>query len=222
MKILAVSDEIAPQVYDSGIKTRFADVGLVLGCGDLPHYYLEYIATMLQVPVYYVMGNHGCELDEQDNREIRPGGCEDINERVVEHRGLLIAGLEGSMRYKVGPHQYTQLEMRRNVLRLSARMLFRQRFRGRQLDILIAHAPPLGIHDCQDLCHTGFAAFLWFMERYQPCYMLHGHTHVYNQLQPTMTQYRNTVVVNVYPFRVLDIPSVDTPLRAVDEKGTLN
>jgi Icc-related predicted phosphoesterase len=206
MKVLVISDEIAPQVYDASIKTRFADVGLVLSCGDLPHYYLEYIATMLRVPVYYVMGNHGCELDDRSGQEVRPGGCVDINEKVVEHKGLLIAGLEGSMRYKPGPYQYTQLEMRSKAVHLSARLLFRRPFGRHQLDILITHAPPLGIHDGRDLCHTGFSVFLQVMERHHPRYLLHGHSHVYNQLQPTMTQYKDTTVVNVYPYRVLEIP----------------
>jgi Icc-related predicted phosphoesterase len=132
----------------------------------------------------------------------------DINERVVEHNGLLMAGLEGSMRYKPGPYQYTQLEMRSKALRLSARLLFRRPFSRRQLDILITHAPPLGIHDGQDLCHTGFSVFLQVMERHHPRYLLHGHSHVYNQLQPTMTQYKDTIVVNVYPYRVLEIPTL--------------
>jgi Icc-related predicted phosphoesterase len=208
MKVLAISDEVAPQVYDSGIKSRFSDVDLVLSCGDLPHYYLEYVATMLRVPLYYVMGNHSCELDDRSEHGVRPGGCVDINEQVVEHDGLLIAGLEGSMRYKPGPYQYTQLEMRYKALRLSTRMWFRRPFKRRQLDILITHAAPLGIHDGRDLCHTGFYVFLQFMERYQPRYLLHGHSHVYNQLQPTTTQYQDTLVVNVHPYRVLEIETI--------------
>jgi len=207
MKILAISDDVAPQVYDANIKSRFADVDLVLSCGDLPHYYMEYVATMLHVPLYYVMGNHGRELDDRDEQEVRPGGCIDINERIVEHNGVLIAGLEGCMRYKEGPYQYTQLEMRRKAFRLRMRMLLRQRLKRRHLDILITHAPPLGIHDGRDVCHTGFYVFLQLMELYQPHYLLHGHSHVYNQLQPTMTQYQHTIVVNVHPYRVLHIPT---------------
>ena len=210
MKVLAISDEVAPQLYDPGIRTRFADVKLVLSCGDLPNHYLEYIATMLRVPVYYVMGNHDLQLDDGGNREVRPGGCVDINEQVVEQDGLLIAGLEGCVRYKPGPYQYTQLEMRYKALRLRARMLFKRHSRRHQLDILISHAPPLGIHDGRDVCHTGFYVFLQLMERYRPRYLLHGHTHVYSRLQPTMTQYQHTIVVNVHPYRVLDIPTVGT------------
>ena len=48
------------------------------------------------------------------------------------------------------------------------------------------------------------------MERHQPRYLLHGHSHVYNQLQPTMTQYQNTLVVNVHPYRIVEIPKRGT------------
>jgi Icc-related predicted phosphoesterase len=210
MKVLAISDEIAPQVYDSAVKNRFSDLDLVLACGDLPYYYLEYVATMLRVPVYYVKGNHDCELNRRDGHEVRPGGCVDIHDKVVEHNGLLIAGLQGCMRYKPGPYQYNQLEMRYKALRLGTRLRFKRPFRRCQLDILITHAAPLGIHDGRDLCHTGFYAFLQFMERYQPRYLLHGHSHVYSQLQPTMSQYQHTIVVNVCPYRVLQIPTRGT------------
>jgi Icc-related predicted phosphoesterase len=212
MKILAVSDEVVPQVYDASIKRRFADVDLVLSCGDLPHYYLEYIVTMLNVPLYHVMGNHGDELDwrAQRGEYVVPGGCQDIDGRLVVHGGLLIAGLQGSMRYKPGPYQYTQREMQYKVLRLGATLLRNRLSTGRWLDILITHAPPLGIHDGTDLCHTGFQAFVRFMDRHRPRYLLHGHSHVYSQLQTTVTHYHDTVVMNVHPYRVIDIPEIQT------------
>jgi hypothetical protein len=36
MKILCVADNIDPLVYSSSIKSRFREVDLVLGAGDLP------------------------------------------------------------------------------------------------------------------------------------------------------------------------------------------
>jgi len=210
MRILAISDRVAPQIYDAGVKTRYGDVDLVLGCGDLPHYYLEYVVTMLSVPLYYVMGNHGSEVEYTSFGGERrfPGGCTYIDQQVVEYGGLLIAGLEGSMRYKKGPYQYTQTEMTCRVLRLAAKLLPKRLLTGRWLDVLITHAPPFGIHDGPDLCHTGFRAFLRFMGVCKPRYLIHGHSHVYDRLrQPTTTKYRNTLVVNTYPYRVLEIES---------------
>jgi predicted phosphodiesterase len=58
IKILSLSDIILQNVYSSQVKTRFADVDLILGCGDLAYYYLEYVVRKLNVPLYYVRGNH--------------------------------------------------------------------------------------------------------------------------------------------------------------------
>ncbi len=216
MKVLAITDEVAPLVYDAGIQARFADVDLVLACGDLPHYYLEYVVTMLNVPLYYVMGNHGIDFKycSSDGGKEGPGGCIDIDERAVCHGGLLIAGLEGSMRYKPGPYQYSNGEMSRKALRLGTRLLRQRLFRRRRLDVLITHAPPLGIHDGKDVCHTGFRAFLTFMDRHRPRYLIHGHSHVHSQLQITTTEYGDTVVANVHPYRVLEISAPRTTSRS--------
>ncbi len=209
MKVLAISDQVVPQIYDSSVRARFADVELVVSCGDLPRYYLEYVVTMLNVPLFYVMGNHGLELERahDDGKARRPGGCVDIDEQVVECAGVLIAGLEGSMRYKQGPYQHTQREMSRKANRLGMKLLLRRLRKGTCLDILITHAPPLGIHDGRDLCHTGFSAFLKFMQRHRPKYLIHGHSHLYDQLQPRTTQYGGTLVVNAFPYRVIDVPT---------------
>ena len=207
MRILVVSDEVAPQIYDAGIRSRFSDVELVLSCGDVPHYYLEYIVGTLDVPLLYVMGNHGYELeaDSSPGPGKRPEGCTDIHGQVVRFQGLLIAGLEGSMRYKDGPYQYTQSEMDRKALRLMLQLLPYRLGAGRELDILLTHAPPLGIHDSTDLCHSGFRAFLRLMRRCRPRYLVHGHTHVYSRLQAQTTLYQATTVANAFPYRVLEI-----------------
>src|SRR5947207_13754792 len=58
--ILAVSDEVDPLVYSDHVRERFRHVDLVLSCGDLPYSYLDYIVSMLDVPLYGVRGNHDC------------------------------------------------------------------------------------------------------------------------------------------------------------------
>ena len=207
MHILVVSDQIAPQLYDASIRTNFANVDLVLSCGDLPHYYLEFIVTMLNVPLYYVMGNHGFELEYSDSgeRRVRPEGCVDISDRVVDWNGLRIAGLEGSLRYKEGPYQYTQAQMLWKAVRLAMKLLGRRLRTGRGLDILVTHAPPLGIQDGKDLSHTGFRAFLRVMQCLRPRHLVHGHSHDYSRRQDETTLYRSTTVVNVFPYRLLDV-----------------
>jgi len=95
------------------IAQRFKDVDLVLSCGDLPFEYLEYVVTMLCKPLFYVSGNH-VQRDVISSDGVvknKPEGCVDIHRRVVHYRGLLIAGIEGSMRYSEGDHQYTDGQM---------------------------------------------------------------------------------------------------------------
>ena len=52
MQILTISDEIVPAIYSLNVKQRFQGVDFVLCCGDLPYYYIEFVVTMLSVPVF--------------------------------------------------------------------------------------------------------------------------------------------------------------------------
>ncbi len=206
MKVLVIADEVDQRLYGPVLRQRFSDVNLVLSCGDLPIYYLEFIVSTLNVPLLYVRGNHSPEqISASGEVKTEPGGCVSIDGRVVKEKGLLIAGLEGSMRYSEGPHQYTESQMRLKALRLVPRLLLNKRRYGRYLDILVTHAAPLGIHDAEDLCHTGFATFVEFMRRFRPRYLLHGHIHVYTPNVVTETRYEDTEVLNAFRFRTLEI-----------------
>ena len=99
------------------------------------------------------------------------------------------------MRYREGEHQYRPSEMRRMIWMMTPGLWLNEKRFGRGIDILVTHAPPLGIHDGQDLCHTGFQAFLDFMDRWEPLYLVHGHTHLYRQDAIRSTQYKNTTVL---------------------------
>jgi Icc-related predicted phosphoesterase len=209
MKILTISDKVDELIYSPAIKRLGADVDLVLGCGDLPFYYLEFIVTMLGGPLFYVIGNHANAVKQQHQPHHKweyPGGCENVDGHVVRYKGLLIAGLEGSMRYNNNPHfQYTEREMALKVWRLVPTLVLNRWLYGRYLDILITHAPPQGIHDKTDRCHQGFPAFVMFMERFRPRYLIHGHVHVYSPNETVETVFGDTTVINAYGYRVLEI-----------------
>ncbi len=233
MKILAVSDEVIDFIYSPQIKDKYADVDLVLGCGDLPYYYLEYIVTLLDVPLYYVPGNHDRrEQYTSDGRIIyQAEGCEPLDCRAVRlpetgparrrkgasagprqgagtpGRGpqLLLAGLGGSLRYNRNPGpQYTESEMFSRALSLAPPLVLNRLRYGRCLDILVTHAPPRGIHDSSDPAHTGFKVFCRFMDIFQPRLLLHGHSHVYRSDTVTVSRYKGTQVVNIYPYRIIE------------------
>jgi Icc-related predicted phosphoesterase len=207
MKILTISDKVVDFIYSPRLKEKFGDVELVLSCGDLPFYYLEYIVSSLNAPLFYVMGNHGKEVEYSANGQTKtaPGGCVNIDNRVVQHKELLIGGLEGSMRYNRNPRfQYTDPEMHFKVWQMAPQLLLNRILRGRYLDILITHAPPYRIHDGQDLCHRGFRAFLRFMDLFKPKYLIHGHRHLYSYDQTVITLYKETKVVNIFGYRLME------------------
>jgi uncharacterized protein len=207
MKILAVSDIELGLIYSPQIAQRFRDVDLVIGCGDLPYYYLEYIISMLDVPLYFVRGNHASQSEFGTGGERNfPWGAVDIHRRAVkDESGLLIAGIEGSVRYNFGEHQYTQAEMWGLAYVIASQLMLNKIRYGRYLDILVTHASPWKIHDMDDLPHHGIKAFNWLIQVFKPLYHLHGHVHVYRSDTIIETQVGKTRVINTYGFRELVI-----------------
>jgi Icc-related predicted phosphoesterase len=208
VKILAVSDKVVKSIYSDHIRERFADVDMVISCGDLPYSYLEYIVSMLNVPCFFVHGNHDQPEHQSNGRVLfEPGGWINLDGQTVRAGDIILAGLEGSIRYKPrGDYQYTDSQIAFKIRRMMPALLMNRVRYGRYLDILVTHAPPLGIHDGEDHCHRGFKSLLWFMERFKPRYLLHGHKHVYKP-EPCRTGYEDTQVLNVYPFRTFDLDS---------------
>jgi uncharacterized protein len=207
MKILAVSDQVLDSIYRPYVKESYPDIDLIIGCGDLPFYYLEFLVSALDVPLVYVRGNHDHGPQYTIEGRVLQGvqGGVDLHGRVVSLDSLLLAGLEGSIRYRPGaPLMYSQAEMRWQMGRLLPRLLLNRVRYGRFLDILITHSPPFGIHDRSDLAHTGFKIFRPFMRYFKPRYLLHGHIHIYRQDTIRQTRYHSTEIINVFPARVIE------------------
>lgn len=208
MKILAVSDRVLDKLYSPQAGQLFPNVDLLVGCGDLPYYYLDFLTSALDAPLVYVHGNHDKTKQYGADGGVWKGvrGGVNIHGRVMQVKGLLIAGLEGSMRYKAhSDFMYTESEMRLAIAQMAPRLLWNRRRYGRALDILVTHSPPFGIHDQPDLPHTGFKVFLSFLKMFRPRYLLHGHIHVYRQDTVTTTRYEDTTIMNVYPYRTLEL-----------------
>ena len=208
MKILAISDRVDERVYSEHILHNYGDVDLFVGCGDLPYFYLEYVVSMVNQPVLYVHGNHDVEVQlTATGRRVKTAeGCNLIDGRVVNIKGLIFMGLGGSLRYKPGsPYQYTEGQMRARVARLIPRLLMNKLRYGRFVDVVITHSPPFGIHDSTDRAHVGFKVFLTLMNWFKPRFLLHGHMHDRRYNVQTSTTYGDTTVVGVFPVRAIEI-----------------
>lgn len=203
VRILAVADEVAPQVDDVGVRSMRPD--LVLAAGDLPWDYLEFLASCLDVPVVFVPGNHDPEIEARTawgGRPLdgaRPHGAVNADLRVVEAAGVRIAGLGGSVRYNRGPHQYTQQQYRGR-----ARRLVRLARRSGPVDVLLTHAPPRGLGDEPDECHVGIDAAHDALTDLAPRWHVHGHIHPHGFPRPDR-QVGPTTIANVIPFRLLEV-----------------
>jgi Icc-related predicted phosphoesterase len=215
MKILCISDQIDPLVYTNSIKTRFKDIDIILSAGDLPTDYHEFIVSSLNKPLFFVFGNHNLEYYHFHHRGIEPSftdenwnrmasGAVHLGSKIKWEKGLIIAGLGGSMQYNKGDNQFSDFAMYLECFKLIPVMLFNRIFHGRYLDILLTHAPPRGIHDKADKCHRGFKAFLWFMHVFKPRYLVHGHIHLYDLADIRVTRYEDTLVVNAYSHFIIE------------------
>lgn len=205
MKILTVSDEVVERLYILAAEHHFDDVDLILGCGDLPYEYLEYLLTITNLPLFYVPGNHDPVYRRSVPNSRAEGGV-NLDQKTVRFGELLIGGLGGSVRYRPnGVNQYTQFEMYFRALKLLPALLFNKLRYGRALDILITHSPPNGIHDDDSNVHCGLKAINWLLRWAKPTYHFHGHTHFYRQnLEPCITEFHETQVMNVHPYKVIE------------------
>jgi len=205
-KILSISDVIVQSIYSPQIRDRFNNIKFIISCGDLPYNYLEYIVSMLDAPLFFVRGNHDQEVEfGTHSRHTSPAGGVDLHGKVLNYQNLLMAGIEGSIRYRLGPFMYTQTEMWLNVLNLVPYLLYNRLRYGRYLDIFVTHASPWGIHDKQDFAHQGVKAFLWFIRVFQPLYYFHGHIHVYNPEEPTVSVLGKTRIINTYGYQEMEL-----------------
>lgn len=208
MKILAISDRVDERVYSEHILHNYGDVDLFVGCGDLPYDYLEYVVSMTNQPVLYVHGNHDVEIQHTaTGRRVNTAeGCDLIDGRVVNVKGLIFMGLGGSIRYRPGPaFQYTEVQMRARVARLIPRLLVNKLRYGRFVDVVITHSPPYAIHDDTDRAHIGFKAFRTLIAWFKPRYLLHGHMHHRRYNAQTRTTCGDTTIVDVFPVRLIEV-----------------
>jgi uncharacterized protein len=206
VKILAVSDEVVERLYTLCNNGHFKDVQLILGCGDLPYTYLENILTLLNLPLFYVPGNHDPTYN-RENSLARVEGGSNIDLRIFRHNKFLIGGFGGSIRYRPdGTNQYTQTQAFLRAYSMLPRLLLNRMNYGRALDILITHSPPFGVHDEDSHAHQGLKAINWLLRVARPRYHFHGHTHFQRRnISSSETDLGITRIINIFPYKVLDV-----------------
>lgn len=200
VRVLAVADEVVDH-FSPGTWRDFAP-DVVLSAGDLPWDYLESVAAATGVPLVFVPGNHDPELRasrpdraELDPAPLPPAGAICADGTVVEAAGLRIAGLGGCVRYREGPHQYSQEQHRRRARALLG---------AKHVDVLLTHAPPLGLGDEEDAAHRGIECLHDVLAQLRPSWHLHGHIHPYGRPRPDRTV-GPTTVRNVVPWSVVEL-----------------
>lgn len=221
MRILLIADREERYLWDSWNESTaraLSDVGLVLSAGDLKPAYLEFLVTMLNVPLVYVRGNHDGYYDVH-----APEGCMSADGKILdvecdngtEKMNLRILGLGGSMRYNDNPSDmYTEQEMRARVRRaeldiakrrLASKLVSNMDEHAPDFDILLTHAPCRGYGDMADLPHMGFECFNDLLKKYSPRLHCYGHVHQeYGEAKRHMIHPSGTLLINSCGHYIID------------------
>jgi calcineurin-like phosphoesterase family protein len=216
VSVLAVSDETIESLWSPQVKSLGVD--LILGAGDLPFDYLEYLTDALNAPCVFVPGNHDADLTGYSAGKAGwmraglpatwpgPVGAINVDRRIVSAAGLRIAGLGGSIRYNGGPNQWTQRQQRRRSRTLTRTFAWNRNVRKdvRPVDILLTHSPPLGVGDDTDPAHVGFDCLDEVTRRLSPQLLLHGHIHPHGHT-PDDLALHGAAVINTVGYTLLDV-----------------
>ena len=191
VRVLAVADEEVPSVQS---RVRDVRVDLVLAAGDLPWDYLESLVSLLGAPAAYVPGNH----DPRTGHGVGPRGLVDVDGHVQHGRRPA-----DRRPRRVRPLQRRPAPVHPEGVRQSCPRAAREA-RDAEVDVLLTHAPPLGLGDESDPPHVGISALHGVLETLRPSWHLHGHIHPYGMHKPDR-QLGSTTIRNVIPWQLIDI-----------------
>jgi len=178
MNVLIIADD---DFALNGLPESRAD--LLISCGDLLD--LQIIRTAARchcIQTLAVKGNH-------DSSASFPLPIIDLHLRTFEFNGLRFGGFCGSWKYKPrGNYLFEQSEVEAALVSFP------------RVDVFVAHNSPFQIHDKNDEVHTGFVAFVSYIQKHQPAFFIHGHQHISKE-----TSVGPTSVIGTYGFRNLVI-----------------
>lgn len=197
MKILAVSDIESKYLWEYFDPRPFAGTDLIISCGDLSSDYLSFLVTMIPAPLFYVYGNHDKSYDRKP-----PLGCECIDGKLVNFRGIRILGLGGCLGTTPGQYEYTDGQMWQRVRKLTPAIR-----RAGGIDLLVSHAPAAGLGEGSDRYHRGFEALRYIDETYAPALHLFGHRHLTGSpvARENVLHFGGTTLVNATGYRIIEM-----------------
>lgn len=176
LRIVVIADD------DSRVgKWDGREADLLLSCGDLHDLTIERVFRSYRCRrAFAVRGNH-------DSDGPFPVGVDDLHMTVREFAGLRFGGFRGCWRYKPrGHHLWEQDEVSTLLRSFPA------------VEVFVAHNSPRGVHECDGDVHQGFEAFLEYIERARPRYLIHGHQHLDRE-----TRYGDTAILGIFGERWL-------------------
>jgi uncharacterized protein len=222
-RILAVADAVHPYIYRDTFPSGLEPLDLVLVAGDLPGYYIEFIATRCTCPVVFVHGNHREEkVKDYLGNMVDPGGAINAHGKFLRIGDFRIVGWGGCPKYndRNDGGQYTGAQVKLGLAKLEWGLWLEKRRHKKAFDIFLTHAPPPGPHAGSDYAHRGCKEIGEFLERHQPMLLVHGHVHAYEGKKIEYTTRSGTRVVNCYGYTLLELEMENYPISLEPEVTT--
>lgn len=203
-RILAVADEVDRSLESATTRERLGHVDLVLGCGDLPVDYLQFVTDAVRAPLAYVRGNHDVGGDWETGDAIGLHLPEPLMDGSPWTDGdVTVIGFNGVPKYGGRGLQVGSPTRWAHVLR--AWMRLRWRSAGAPV-LVISHVAPRGINDGPDRFHRGSRALRWLAGQLHPPLWLHGHTTVLTRrLEDRAVNHERTLFYNAVGAVLIDL-----------------
>lgn len=185
MKALVVADR-NPHINIAQVAKQ-ERVDILITLGDLIREDLLSAIPINNIPKIGVYGNH-------DSGNYMPEiGLMDMHLKTWDFGGLKFGGFQGCVRYKPAPDaiMYTQEEANQLMTNFPP------------VNVFLAHCPPRGINDEEEVAHQGFDALRTYVDRFPPKVLLHGHT--YPTEENIVKQHGSTRIEYVYKYRIVEL-----------------
>lgn len=203
MRLLVVADsahswpEGPDGRYDLSGLVRQHQVDALISLGDYSSVHAGVMARAGAPFTAGVYGNH-CTQDYMPGHGIvdlvgdRSTPARRGTLQLPGHRDVTVLAVQGCVRYKpdVEDVLFTQEQYAAAIDSLPA------------AELVITHCPPAGVNDAEDDAHVGIAALRGWVDRYQPRWLLHGHTYE----NPERSWHGGAEVLYVTGHAVIDLP----------------